>query len=678
MYHRFRLPLLLIVLLLAGLTALAQENQESVAQGNAPILETADARYVARGNSVIRLDPGTGVPVWRKAVSGPVSLLEENEGGVSVVTRLADGLTERISIDSQGRASGQVRFGSDPEVLASLRLEAEAAGDPVTALEADPTNPWLWALAGSAEADPEAARELFSSATAAASTFYDLAGIADLMVGAGHPDLAAAAMQLALQDFDRRGYSVHHLTDLEMHAAYNFPLPRLRAAINAGDAEAGEFWAYWLEAFISPDVPQVAAGLNAWADFLAARGEPEAAEQWRVAAAPDPSELAVSGSNRLFLSLGRSGWYMFASLVAVILALQITLTLKYWEPQSLMIRRSRETGGRAGFLQRFLAIRFFSTTEKLVLALLYVSGFAILSLTAWAASPAGVPAAASSGTLLSSTALDSIEQLELRGESGQFIRGYLAQVAGSPAEAELHYRAAPRFAPALNNLAVLTGDDSLLEAAALHSPGLRELRWNLGDEASQPVFDQRAGLDRPALVTPSAHDFRTAQLGDWQSGLTRFFRDPAGAFRLDADWADSSWVWYGVLSLYLLLGALTVLWLLVPRPRMARNAPRSAGYHLLAVVVPGSGMADEVWGILLLVPWGIFGVDLVWRLAFGTPLLDLALSTVLLILAVLYAVNLVAFIVEYASYRRRMRLLFRSSPEAGIAYGKRIEPTSGL
>lgn len=678
MYHRFRLPLLLIVLLLSGLTALAQENRDPVAQSAVPVLVTADAHYVARGNSVLRLDPETGVPVWRKAVSGPVSLLEENAGGVSVVTRLGDGLTERISIDSQGRASGQVRFSSDPEVLQSLRREAEAATDPLTALATDPTNPWLWALAGAGEPDPEAARELFRAATAAASTFYDLAGIADLMVRAGHHDLAGDAMQLALQDFDRRGYSPHFLTDLELHGAYGFPLPRLRAAINAGDADTAAFWAHWLAAFLSPDVPQVAASLNSWADFLEARGEPAAAEQWRAVAAPDASELAVSGSDRLFLSLGRSGWYMFASLVAVILALQITLTLKYWDPQGLMMRRSRETGGRAGFLQRFLAIRFFSTTEKLVLALLYVSGFAILSLTGWAASPAGLPAAASAGTLLSATALDGLEELDLHGETGQFIQGYLAQTAGSSAEAELHYRAAPRYAPALNNLGVLTADDTLFETAALYSPGLRELAWNRGDQASQPLFDQRAGLERPALVTPTAHDFRTAQFGDWQSGLTRFFRDPAGAFRLDAHWAGSAWVWYGILGLYLLLGVLTVLWLLVPRPRMARNAPRSAGYHLLAVLVPGSGMADEVWGILLLVPWGIFGVDLVWRLAFGTPLLDLAMLTVLLILAVLYAVNLVAFTVEYASYRRRMRQLFRSSPEAGIAYGKRIEPVSDL
>lgn len=663
-------PLLLIILLLQ--TALPAETP--VADTAAGLrLETDSAVYTAHGNSVLQLDPDSEAVLWRKAVSGQVTLLEQSADGVSVVTSLPGGLSERISLDADGRASSQVRFSTDPAVFASLRQEAAQVPDPAAALDHDPTNPWLYLLASGQLDDEEAAAELRSEAVARATTFYDLAGLAAELVSVGDYGLAGEAMQLSLQDFARRGYDPALLTDLELHAAYGFPLPHLAQAHAAADAEAAAFWASWLEAFLTPQVPGVRAALTAHADWLAARGDSLAARDWRERLRPDRSELAVSGVERLFSSLGRSGWYMFASLIFVIIALMITLTLKYWEPQSLAMRRSLETGGRASVLQRFLAIRFFSTTEKLVLALLYVAGFGILGLTSWAERAAGVPPAVAAGTVASAEALDQLDDLPLLGERGQFIRGYVAQIQGNAGAAALHYRAAPRYGPALNNLAVLQDEPELFREAQLHAPALSEVDWNLGDTAMQPLFDRRAGLSRPALVVPDQLDFRAAVMGGWQQALSGYYLAPLAAFTMNVPWLASQWIWYVLLGLYVLLGVVTVLWLAVPRPRMARNAPRSFGYHLLAVLVPGSGMADELWGILLLVPWGLFGVDLLWRLWAGSPLLDVSLATLLTVLAVLYAVNLAAFIVEFISYRRRMRLLFRRNPEAGVAYGKRIE-----
>ncbi len=694
-----RLLLLIFLVIPLSFTGIAQEEgapgsgdqggsqpaAEGAGQGAAPAsplleddllrLETESSTYVALGNSVVSVDPQTGMAVWRKAVSGPVTLLEETSGGVSVVTELAGGLSERITLDSSGRASTQVRFTTDPAVLHSLRAEAEVP-DPAGRLAFDPTNPWLH-LAAAAGAPEEEAAALRESAVSVASTFYDLAGVAGELAQAGEFELAGAAMRAALQDFARRGYDPHLLTDLELHEAYGFPLPRLQQAMSAGDTEAAAFWAGWTEAFLSPNVPEVAETLEEYADWLAARGETSAAVEWRARAQPALNAIAVSGMERLFTSIGRAGWFMFASLVVVILALQITLTFKYWEPQSLAMRRSLETGGRAGFGQRFLAIRFFSTTEKLVLALLYVAGLGVLGLTGWADRASGPPGVVSAGTLASAAAQDALDDLQLHGERGQFIRGYAAQVAGNPGAAELHYRAAPRFGPAINNLAVLTGDDELFEEAARQSPALPQIAWNLGDEGNEPAFDRVAGIERAALVVPGPLDFRTGLRGSWQQALSSFFTEPlASASRLHAAWLPAQWLWYVVLGLYLLLGVITLLWILVPRPRMARNAPRSPAYHVLAATVPGSGMADELWGILLLVPWGIFGVDLVWRLTGAGPLLDVPLSTVITVLAILYALNLAAFIVEFSSYRRRMRQLFRANPEAGIAYGRRIEPAA--
>src|SRR5690625_7969738 len=112
---------------------------------------------------------------------------------------------------------------------------------------------------------------------------------------------------------------------------------------------------------------------------------------------------------------------------------------------------------------------------------------------------------------------------------------------------------------------------------------------------------------------------------------------------MNVPWLSAQWVWYVLLGLYLLLGTLTLLWILVPRPRMARNALRSVGYHLLALLVPGSGMADAVWGIMLLVPWAMFGIDLQWRYLGSGPLLDVRLTTTVLSLLFVESVNTVGF-----------------------------------
>ena len=236
----------------------------------------------------------------------------------------------------------------------------------------------------------------------------------------------------------------------------------------------------------------------------------------------------------------------------------------------------------------------------------------------------------------------------------------------------LHYQAAPRFGPAVNNLGVLTDDPALFEQALALAPSHPEIAFNLGDESLRPAFDEAIGLERPALINPGLADFRIAERGTWQQAIGSVFVNPLVAARLDSPLAGPQWLWYALFGLYMILGVLTALLLLLPRPRMARNAPRSAGYHLMALLVPGSGMADEVWGLLLLVPWALFGVDQVSRLTAVGPLLDVTQATGWIVLGSLYAVNLAAFIVEAISYRRRMRNLFQTSPEAAVAYGRRL------
>ncbi len=633
-------------------------------------LVTQDAVFIAIGNSVLRLDSHTGEAVWRTPVSGTVTHLDSSGAGVSVVSALPGGLSERIQVGGGGRPGTTVRFAVDPVAIASLRNEA-AVEDPFARLEADPTNAWLYAEAALVTDDADAAGELMAEAVNRAATFYDLAGLARVALDLGHAQVADEAMLRALTDFAERGYDPALLADPAVHELYGFPAQPLRQAIADGDREAAAFWAGWLRPLVgSPGVPHVRSALAAYAASLAASGED--ASQWSELTRPAREEVAYSGPDRFFAALGEAGWYMFTAIIIVILALQVTLTLKYWSPQGLAMKRARETGVRAGPLQRFLAIRYFSSTEKLVLLLLFAAGLAVLGLAAWTSGPAVLPSTLGAGTLASAEARDTLETLGLRGERGEFIRGYAAQTAGEHVDAALHYQAAPRFGPAVNNLAVLTDDPSLFEQAQSLAPSLPEIAYNLGDESLRPAFDEAIGLERPALINPGLADFRIAERGTWQQAIGSVFANPLVAARLDSPLAGPQWLWYALFGLYMVLGVLTGLLLLFPRPRMARNAPRSAGYHLMALLVPGAGMADEVWGLLLLVPWALFGVDQVSRLTSVGPLLDVTEATGLIVLGCLYAVNLAAFIVEAISYRRRMRNLFQTSPEAAVAYGRRL------
>src|SRR5690606_11976502 len=104
----------------------------------------------------------------------------------------------------------------------------------------------------------------------------------------------------------------------------------------------------------------------------------------------------------------------------------------------------------------------------------------------------------------------------------------------------------------------------------------------------------------------------------------------------------------------------SILWLVTPRSRLARNAPRTFTYHVLALLLPGTGLADELWGLVLMVPWAIFGVDLLLHYLPGGPDPVIAMQTDVIALIVIYVLNLVAFFIELGSYRRRMADLKRN------------------
>jgi hypothetical protein len=406
-------------------------------------------------------------------------------------------------------------------------------------------------------------------------------------------------MERALLDFKQRNYTPALLTDLTLHEAYGFPLQPLHAAISQRDAAATAFWAHWLQPLATPQVPAIQRALAGIASPADAAAGPAA-----VATLPE-----ARGADQFFLLVSRSGWPLFTAVLIAILALQVTLTLKYWAPQGLVLRRARETGGRGSFAARFLALRFFSTTEKLVLVLLCAAGVMLLGLLSWQQQAAALPLPLQSGTLASAEALDALDRLALHGPAGDLIRAYAEQASGDAAQ--------------------------------------------------------------PQLPAPTQLDFRLALTGTWQQAISRVFLNPWATLAPLEFFGLPHWVWLVLLGLYLLLAVVTLLWLLVPRPRLARNAPRILPYQVLALLVPGSGLADEAGGLLLLLPWALFSMDLLQQQLGRPSLLGVSLLASGIVLALIYALNLGAFLVELASYRRRMKLLLQAHPETAQAYGMR-------
>jgi hypothetical protein len=635
--------------------------------GTGAVLDSGGEIWVGHGLSVLVLDRETGRAQRRHAMPGRVIRLEPAGDAVSAVSEADGRVRQRIEIGPEGPAS-TVRFGTNVESFGWLRREADVP-DPQARLERDPTNPWLHLNVGLAARDPAIRDERLEQAVAGGETFFDLAGIARALYRSGEIELANRAMDRALNDFAERDYHPALLTSAELHRAYDFPLAPMEQALAEEDLDAAGFWAPWLYLLSNEETPFARAALTRYAELLSAAGRRDAANLWSERAQVGASPSPAASLERFFLGLGRSGWYAVAALLAAIVALHLTLVAKYWAPQTLALSRAMEDGSKRKPWARLLAIRYWSFTEKLVLVLLFASCLTLLGLTRWYDAAGERPPSLASGTLASPVARDLVTSARIEGARAAFIRGYAAHTAGERRTAQEEYLAAGDYPPAINNLAALLDDDVLYRRALELAPGMPEASFNLGRSPDPSVFHDTYLDDRPLLAVPGTGDFRTSVSGSWERAIGSTFENPWQALRGLPFFGLPGLLWQVLLALFLLWALITVVWLLVPRPALARNAPRTATYHLLALLIPGSGLADEAWGILLMVPWALLGVDalaqwLGWPRSLGLPL-----ETELWALAAIYLINLIAFIVEFLSYRRRMRDLRRHQPETVDAYG---------
>ncbi|MFA5550037.1 MAG: hypothetical protein WDA03_00330 [Trueperaceae bacterium] len=642
----------------------------------AGLSRSAERLFVGHGNHLLELAGATGQVLARHRLPAQVTEAVIVGNVVEVTVAYHDGTSRQVQVTDAGPAT-LLPFDPDPALFSWLRQEASVA-DPATRVQQDPTNPWLYmAQVQSAPAGATLLAEpLLQTALASSRTFYERAQLAEAFLGLPEPrtDLADAAMEAALTDFVARGYRAELLTDPELQAAYGFPLGRLMSSLGRGDMARAAFWADWLYRSSTPEVPETQAALREYALYLQEAGQRDEATLWRNRANEGRAGFQVGPTlTNAALTVGRTGWYGVAAVVLSIIALHITLLAKYWRPQSLTMQRARAAGKSVSPLfARLTFMRYATFLEKLVVVLLFAAALALAALQGWSTQQDSAPRAWGSGSLASPAALSAVTALDESRPDAQFVRGFAAQSVGERAAAEQAYLQLMDDPAALNNLAILTADDELLARAAELAPDDATVLYNLGRGPNPSRLIGEFGEGQPLLVAPDTARLRSAlagtYLGAWQSA----FSNPWAALTGMQGVSLAPWLWTVLVVLFLAWAAISILYLVIPRPRLARNAPRTLLYHLLALLLPGTGLADEFWGVFLMVPWAIFGVDFLLNYIPGGPDPTMALRTDGIALIVIYVLNLVAFVVEFGSYRKRMRALKHDDPQTAREYGMRV------
>jgi hypothetical protein len=639
----------------------------------APLVD-GDRLLLAQGLYLLTLDGEDGTVLARAPLPAPATELARDGDAVTVTVRHADGTSASLPVEA-GAVPAPVRFGTVPEAFGGLQAAARTAVDPAAAYERDPTDPWpALRRALDLDADEGERDALLDEATARAAElpFFEAARLALALLDAGEPARFEAAMDAALADLAERGYDPRLLTDPLLRSAYGLPHDALVAALDDGALERARTVAPYAWRLASEEAPATVEALGRYADALRADGAREEAELWRGRVRDLQRAGLTTWVDALAQALARLGWAGVTGLLAAAGLLWLVLLAKVWRAQTLARRQRRERGQASHPLTRLWVPRHASTTEKLVLVLLLVLAGFQATLAGWHQGADEVPAAFRSGTLASGPAVEAAEALP-DTPYAWLIRGVSLAQRGERAAAEAAWRDAGELAPALVNRAVLAENasdrDALLEAALRLDPREPVGRWLAGRAADPSPFHAEVAPDAPLWSVPSPLETRLATAGDWRTSLRRAATAPWRALPEARPEGFPVWGWWAVLLLGASLLVALVVALVVPRPRVSRDAPRTPLYHLLALLVPGAGHADELWGLLLLAPWALLGADALIALREGAGPLGLPLSLEAWILAGLYAINLVGFVVEASSYRRRMWLLRERRPELARSYG---------
>jgi Flp pilus assembly protein TadD len=648
-----------------------------------------ELEFVMDGSTIVAREAGTGKIGQRFYLSGKVRTLERTSTGYRAVVQAAPGIEEVFTLEN-GRIIERVSFASSSDLLETINkpLREQPSGNAVAFWQErtarDPTNPLLLVQLGMAlqKAGQTALAKLeFAKSLDVVAPFYICLRLAQELEKAGQTELADQALNNARNEYAKSGYDPGFAVSRAVLAAWGDPLETAKGFFAQNNPKRAEAWF----AYVRDTSPRFAGAGRAYAEYAA-----WLETQNRAGEARQIREFATDldlGSVFRFGDAGLvrlSGFALAGAIVALIsfLLLQFVLMLKYWVQQT---KDLVPYGGRFGALGRAPLFRLHHSlpgyqtfTEKLVSLVLLVASLGGLCVWHYSNNAANF---LRSGFLNQGTAGGAAYYQALSAvpnPMADYLRGLGLQLDGDLDKASQAYRTA-NVAGAFNNLGVILaarGDNagaqqSFQQAASLGSSVANQ---NLGSSITgfRAAFHAAHRKDSPMLEVPSPKDLIELRFGSLEQEFRRLVQDPWGYWNA-LPFGLPFWAQQGLGVLAFLVLVFCLLWLLVPRVSSAKQAPRSLLYHLGAILIPGSGLADEVWGILLLPPAVVFGALIAVNLyalpigesilagssllGLGTvaPLIDLKTNWQYLLigLAAIYAVNLVAWLLETIGLARR-------------------------
>lgn len=630
--------------------------------------------------------------VARYYLSGLVSSIEPTLDGFRATVKTPAGLEERFTIEG-GKILERVIYPPSLALLATLESATRvrtAVLNPVTfwrdRATRDPTNPFLALELGNAlqRAGDPAALEVMRSALSVDAPFYVFVRLAARFETLRQPDLATLALKRAGREFARAGYDPGFAVSKAALAALGDPLGVARRLLAAQNPLRAADWLEYLRV-TTPRFPGYGAVYAEYASFLEGQNQGGAANDWRKLSAELDAETIFSLGDQGLTRLAALAASAGALLLACFLTLQFVLLLKYYPQQT---RDLQPHGGRFTATSRAPLLRlrhslsaYQTFTEKLLCVLLLL--LAVLAVGVWqyagnASRFLALPAL-NQGTAGGVDYYQALIELPATGSS--YLTGLGAQLDGDAGRALESYRAAPTIAGAINNAAAILkvrgdapGAESEWSRAANLDPTSVAAKVNLEQSVTgyRAAFHEAYRRGTPMLELPSPRQLTQLKFGGLEEEFLRMVANP-WTYLLTLPLGLSEWMMTVIATLMLTLLAVTVLWLVIPRVRSAVTAPRSFFYHLGALLIPGSGLADEVWGIILLLPAALiaallglhfFASSRLESLFEATPLLGvgkasawydigLNLQTLVIALAAIYVVNFLGWLLETIAVARR-------------------------
>ncbi len=672
--------------------------------------------FVPDGASVMQLEPSRGTVIQRFVVSGLVSSLEVQGTDVRVNVSIPNGTLTPISTLMESftmrRLSGQPNFSllerpvyqpngilletfegfaskasqgdqlkpSFPEVSQTFNAKFAAQ---------DPTNPFYKIYQGAAlkalNKFPEA-QAAFSLASNIAVPFFVYIREAAVFVRLKEWDFAEQALRFARAAYSNAGYDPAVSVSSQAMEAYGNPLGVARALFQDQNIQRATVWM----AFLHDTMPRFYQSETVFlelANFLdtqsAGSGDPWRALQKEIAQGT-PYTFGVS--KIVIFSLGT-----LLALIAAFVALWLVLAAKYAPQQS---RDLKTVGGAMGAWGKSPLLRlrhslsaYLTLTEKIVLVTLLALMVGVLGTWTWSTRALETlrHPAFNLGTLGGITFWNSFAT-KPTGSGFDAIRGLASLLDGDKPRATQNLEKAGNNPMALNNLGVLAldrGDNAQaaqkFQAALQLQPSLLEAGFNSrANTVSSNRLDFHKAVfgDSPMLAFPEPKDIVDASQGKLELEFVRMVSDPWG-YLINLPFGLPTWAMMAVAVLILGILVLNLLSLLIPRMRSAKVASRSVVYHFLALLVPGSGLADEVWGIILLVPWALASSLLI--IYFNRPdlvpsiladqkilglssvpaMLDLKTYSIWVIAGIggLYLINFVGWLLETLAWNKKMKRL---------------------